>query len=402
MFYEKQLEFMQSVFKKCRLNLQIVDISNPNNSEISLEYSKFFFKDKSLIEHLKDIDSNTIYRAKDMFWCRYIYLKLPTENHVLVIGPYLNIDISHQQIIEQIETLKIPIKYLKELELYYSSIPIIKEENSIYAIISTFAEHIWNNDNFEYTDVNVDKLPIIIDFEFDEKSNSNNSLFSIHSIEKRYEYENDIIKAVSEGNIHKAEFLISFFSSLSFEKRTGNELRNIKNYCIIMNTILRKAAEQGGVHPVHIDAVSSEFARKIETLSSVSKASDFMREILQTYCRLVKNNNIKNYSPLIQKAIVYIDNDVTNDLSLSAISKISNVSAGYFSNLFKKETGITLTEYVNQQRIKLAKHMLRNSNLQIQTIAQHCGILDLHYFCRLFKKITGKTPTEYKNDLTLS
>ena len=52
---------------------------------------------------------------------------------------------------------------------------------------------------------------------------------------------------------------------------------------------------------------------------------------------------------------------------------------------------------MNSRRVNLAKHLLRTTSLQVQTIAQHCGILDFHYFCRVFKSCVGKTPTEYRN-----
>ena len=73
-----------------------------------------------------------------------------------------------------------------------------------------------------------------------------------------------------------------------------------------------------------------------------------------------------------------------------------NVNASYLSKLFKKETGITLTEYVAKKRIEQAAFLLTSTNLQIQTVAQNCGIYDVNYFTKLFKKHTGKTPKEYR------
>lgn len=103
-------------------------------------------------------------------------------------------------------------------------------------------------------------------------------------------------------------------------------------------------------------------------------------------------------SPLIQKAMIRIENDLSGDLSLKNLSKIGNVSSSYFSLLFKKETGQTLTDYVNGKRVEHAKFLLATTDLQIQTVAQQCGILDLHYFCRVFKKIVKKTPTQYRRE----
>ena len=165
-----------------------------------------------------------------------------------------------------------------------------------------------------------------------------------------------------------------------------------------MNTLLRKAAENGGVHPIYLDNISSDFAKKIEQITQLSYIEGFMKEILRTYCQLVKNHSTSHYSTPIQRAIVKIDSDLTADLSLKALAKHTNISAGYFSGLFKSETGKTLTEFVNGRRVDAAKRLLKNTNLQIQTIAQHCGILDLNYFSKLFKKHTGKTPREFREE----
>ena len=78
---------------------------------------------------------------------------------------------------------------------------------------------------------------------------------------------------------------------------------------------------------------------------------------------------------------------------------MQNVSAGYLSSLFKQETGETLTEHVNRKRVKFAMRLLGTTRLQVQTIAQHCGILDVHYFSKVFKKYAGMTPKEYRNSL---
>ena len=68
------------------------------------------------------------------------------------------------------------------------------------------------------------------------------------------------------------------------------------------------------------------------------------------------------------------------------------------AGLISKETGVTLTEFVSKKRIDHAAFLLTSTNLQIQTIAQHCGIFDVNYFTKTFKKITGKTPKEYREE----
>jgi hypothetical protein len=70
-----------------------------------------------------------------------------------------------------------------------------------------------------------------------------------------------------------------------------------------MNTLLRKAAEQGGVHPMYIDRESSKLAAKIELINDVKNIPDLMREIFSSYCRLVRKHSTKKYSPIVKKTI---------------------------------------------------------------------------------------------------
>ena len=100
----------------------------------------------------------------------------------------------------------------------------------------------------------------------------------------------------------------------------------------------------------------------------------------------------------MQHVILRIETDLVADLSLKAHADHLNVNASYLSNLFKKETGITLTEYVNRTRIDHAIFLLNTTDMQILNIAQSCGVPDVNYFTKLFKRIIGKTPKEYRQD----
>ena len=193
--------------------------------------------------------------------------------------------------------------------------------------------------------------------------------------------------------------LASKLNENMFERRTTDSLRNAKNYCIIMNTLLRKAAENGGVHPIYIDSTSSKFAMKIELMSDVKACSSLMREMFSSYCRLVYKHSTKSFSPIVKKTILVIDSDLSAELSLNTLAKKQGVSGGYLATVFKKETGKTVSEYIRDKRIEHAKYLLNTTHLQIQTIALHCGIMDVQYFSKIFKKQLGKTPKEYREAL---
>ena len=61
---------------------------------------------------------------------------------------------------------------------------------------------------------------------------------------------------------------------------------------------------------------------------------------------------------------------------------------------------MTLTDYVNKKRIDNAVFLLNSTKMQIQTVAQYCGIPDVNYFTKLFKRYIGKTPKEYRGEIS--
>ena len=401
MYYQEHLQFLKNILQKCHLQIITIDPAKPLGEQADLGLRRILGgnPEETFYDFFPGLAPHTLYRVADVFLCRYLFLILP-EGQILSIGPYLNRDLSRQNILELCERNGLSPKIAKDLEYYYMGLPIIKEERTIYAMADSFAEYLWGGaDRFKIEELFRENTATFLPDLLPRPSLSEEDPINIQAIDARYAFENRLINAVSKGDFHKAEQMMGSFSTLAFEARTPDPLRNIQNYCIIMNTLFRKAAERGGVHPYFIDKTSSGIAKKIELLRSPSDANDFMIKILRTYCRLVQKHSLEKFSPLIRSVIMTIEHDLTEDLSLAALAAERNVSPAYLSTRFKKETGKTLTAFVNEQRIENAKHLLRNSALQIQTIAQHCGILDFHYFCRIFKAATGRTPSEYRSDI---
>lgn len=104
-------------------------------------------------------------------------------------------------------------------------------------------------------------------------------------------------------------------------------------------------------------------------------------------------------SPLIRKALQYIHNHLSEELSLEEVAKAANMSSFYFCKMFKKEKGINFTDYVSRARIEKAKNLLLNPNLRISEIAYEVGFQSLTHFNRVFKKVVGCSPTNYRAKL---
>ena len=86
----------------------------------------------------------------------------------------------------------------------------------------------------------------------------------------------------------------------------------------------------------------------------------------------------------------------SNQLSIQNIAQHSCLSDTYLCAYFKKSTGRTLNEYITELRIEKAKELLRDRNLKLYEITDEVGLTDTNYFSTLFKKNTGLTPSEYR------
>nr|WP_255639731.1 AraC family transcriptional regulator [Aquibacillus saliphilus] len=85
--------------------------------------------------------------------------------------------------------------------------------------------------------------------------------------------------------------------------------------------------------------------------------------------------------------------------SLSTIAKIININSSVLSNQFKQEMGLTLTQYIQQEKMNLAKRLLRESKMSIRAIAEEISYFDYSYFSKVYKKIHGISPVQTRKEV---
>lgn len=106
--------------------------------------------------------------------------------------------------------------------------------------------------------------------------------------------------------------------------------------------------------------------------------------------------NDARYSLAIQNTIKYIRKHYSEKLSLYDIAENAHLSEGYLCARFSKELGKSFLEYLNEIRIEEAKILLKQADLKVYEIAEKVGFSNTKYFTDVFKKITGITPLKYK------
>lgn len=99
----------------------------------------------------------------------------------------------------------------------------------------------------------------------------------------------------------------------------------------------------------------------------------------------------------IQKAIVYIEEQIGKDLRLQQVAEFVHLHPNHLSEIFKKETGMKFVDYVTGKKIGRATEILATSPAKVSEVANRVGYEDVKYFGQIFKKYTGLTPSEYRD-----
>ncbi len=106
----------------------------------------------------------------------------------------------------------------------------------------------------------------------------------------------------------------------------------------------------------------------------------------------------KEQRDVVSKAIEFMRSNYNTRINLDDIVADIFLSKDYFRQLFKKTTGISITEFIQKTRVEEACRLLQTSDRTIFDIAGDCGFTDIKFFYKTFKKITKKTPNEYRKE----
>lgn len=145
----------------------------------------------------------------------------------------------------------------------------------------------------------------------------------------------------------------------------------------------------------------------IRVCSSADKAKNIFADLnlKELLIRLVQSQHLQqvalessdstNHSRL-HYVLHYIHEHLTEKIPVDTLTRKAYLSRNMFFKWFKEQFGISPLEYINRERIKLAKQLLSDKRNSITTVSLQCGFSDVNYFVRLFKKTEGITPGAYQ------
>ncbi len=139
----------------------------------------------------------------------------------------------------------------------------------------------------------------------------------------------------------------------------------------------------------------------IEKSESAEELNSLLEDVAVRIAEKVNNFNNKSIKLILRKAIDYIQEHYSEQVTLNEVAENIYVSTFYISRMFKKELGKSFVDYLNDVRIEKSKELLKDVKYKTYEVAEIVGISDPHYFSKLFKKYSGMTPSEYRESLIL-
>lgn len=114
-------------------------------------------------------------------------------------------------------------------------------------------------------------------------------------------------------------------------------------------------------------------------------------KVLNNYSQLIR------YSNQIQQSLKLIHQNYEEKITLNYLASKIHINPAYLSRKFQEEVGVGFSEYVNHYRLMMAKKMLIDKpEASIGEVSEKCGFNSQHYFSQMFRKETGLSPREYR------
>lgn len=102
------------------------------------------------------------------------------------------------------------------------------------------------------------------------------------------------------------------------------------------------------------------------------------------------------HKEIVELAQGYIHTHITEALRLDEIAQEVFVSPNYLSSIYKKTTGQSLIEYIHQEKVAYAKTLMEQSSMSVADVARQLGFENVYYFSKIFKKESGLSPSQYQ------
>ncbi|MFT4107667.1 MAG: response regulator [Lacrimispora sp.] len=213
-------------------------------------------------------------------------------------------------------------------------------------------------------------------------------------------FKNDMTKAFNEFDTDVLFHALTEIIGL-FEAHPARYLQAADGACNLLYLALSLLPD-GEENMTEIFSSYSDGYRSIYRFSSVDQIVEWMTVFRDGLCQVLKSKRKTYKAHVITNVQKYIDNHVSEKLSLNEVAGVFGLSPNYLSILFKKNSSLGFSEYIAQAKINKAKSLLLEEDMKIYEAADELGFESAFYFSKVFKKVTGLSPREFIQQNTIS
>ena len=207
------------------------------------------------------------------------------------------------------------------------------------------------------------------------------------------------VEAIEQARLYQPDIILMDIrmpeiSGLEAQKRIMKFLPNIKTIILTAYSEFEYAQEA-------IKYGVSDFLLKPVRPEDLKDAIDSILLSLKKDTPAISKNkkNHSNETSILKNILYFIDQHFCSEIKLNAVAEFAHLNPQYFSRYFKKEMGLTFTNYVMKLRIEKAKQLLNDTDYPIYRIATELGFSDPSYFNKVFLKYVKQPPYKYKQTI---
>lgn len=331
----------------------------------------------------------------------YIILHLPSDNSnegSIVIGPSLYAQPTEDNVASLMRDHEVPLKFQEQWLNYYRSLTVLNKMRLyhtamlLYSLVTgktlTLSELLLDSRILAYKQLPSGSLDLDISYR-----RENTWLHHEPMLEK------NLFHYVKKGNKTELLRVQASFSEESYgllSKRS--QLRNKKNLAISCITLATRAAIDGGLYWEISYTLSDFHIQHIEELKDIPAVDHAVLNALCDFADHVKESRMAKLSRTVALCQNYIFNHLYEELSLDRLAEVAGLNRSYLSLLFKKETGFTISDFIQLERIEEAKRLIEVPEISLSDIASRLHFNDQSYFTKVFKKYTGITPKQFRTN----
>ena len=211
--------------------------------------------------------------------------------------------------------------------------------------------------------------------------------------------ERRLQQLIRSGNKKEAQQSLNILM-LELYMASGNDLQTLKRRFRELITLMSRAAADSGADVNETLTLCDRSVAEIDQLADFDALDVWLGSMLHRFFDLVFDFNDVKHQIVIRKASAYIQDHLSEKLTLEQVAAHVHLSKSYLCRILKEELGCTFTEYANHLRVERSKAYLHRSAMTLSEIAYAVGFDDQSYFTRIFKRHVGMPPGKYRSTNT--